>query len=623
MTYLVLARKYRPKRFQDLVGQDHVVRALTNALETGRIHHAYLFTGTRGVGKTTLSRILAKCLNCEKGVTATPCGECEACQAIDADRFVDYIELDAASNRGVNDMQQLLEQAVYAPTAARYKVYMVDEVHMLSNQAFNAMLKTLEEPPDYVKFILATTDPQKIPVTVLSRCLQFNLKQMPEEAIVSHLSHILDAESVSYERPALRVLAHGAQGSMRDALSLTDQAIAYAAGNVTTSAVQDMLGTLDQTYLMRLLESLAEKDGAGMLGVADEMAARGLSYQAALQDLSSLFNRIAIIQCVPSYLEDDEAQAEALRALAVRFTPEEIQLYYGITVRGLADMTMAPDEYAGFTMTLLRMLAFAPRTGEESVQVPTAQQAVKRPIQVPRPTPSKPLTPKAVPVIVPKQQPPSAVPEVKPAVKKEIAKPAPTVSETRKVKPPSPGGSERIPSPEPALLAPSDEPPPLEPLLAPPAEDVAASTVEPAAAPAPIVAETKRQVAWDGDWPALAKQVSIKGLALQLARQSELVRQTMDDGVMTFYLRISTGVLGTASVVAKLADWLSGHFGCPVKIRTEIGQPENTATKEDQEAAKARLEQVKQEMDKDPYLQGLIQDMGVTVVEGSIQPNPN
>ena len=252
MTYLVLARKYRPKRFQDLVGQDHVVRALTNALETGRIHHAYLFTGTRGVGKTTLSRILAKCLNCEKGVTATPCGKCEACQAIDADRFVDYIELDAASNRGVNDMQQLLEQAVYAPTAARYKVYMVDEVHMLSNQAFNAMLKTLEEPPDYVKFILATTDPQKIPVTVLSRCLQFNLKQMPEEAIVSHLSHILDAESVSYERPALRVLAHGAQGSMRDALSLTDQAIAYAAGNVTVASVQDMLGTLDQTYLMRL-----------------------------------------------------------------------------------------------------------------------------------------------------------------------------------------------------------------------------------------------------------------------------------------------------------------------------------------------------------------------------------
>ena len=613
MTYLVLARKYRPKRFQDLVGQDHVVRALTNALETGRIHHAYLFTGTRGVGKTTLSRILAKCLNCEKGVTATPCGKCEACQAIDADRFVDYIELDAASNRGVNDMQQLLEQAVYAPTAARYKVYMVDEVHMLSNQAFNAMLKTLEEPPDYVKFILATTDPQKIPVTVLSRCLQFNLKQMPEEAIVSHLSHILDAESVSYERPALRVLAHGAQGSMRDALSLTDQAIAYAAGNVTVASVQDMLGTLDQTYLMRLLDSLADKDGAGILSIADEMASRGLSYQVALQDLSSLFSRIAIVQCVPSYLEDDEAQAEVLRELARRFTPEEVQLYYGITVRGLAEMTMAPDEYAGFTMTLLRMLAFAPRMGEGSVVMPAAKQAVERPVQVPRPIPPKPITPKVTPSAPLKQKAPIVVPGVKSGEKK-LPK-MPLDSGSTKDERPLQNESEHA-----SLLAlvqfePLDEPSPVDLRRESPVEQVMASV--------PVVEEPKRQVAWDGDWPALAKQVSVRGLALQLARQSELIRQTMEDGVMTFHLRIPAGVLGTVSVVTKLTDWLSGHLGCPVKIRTEVGQPENTATKEDHEAAKARLEQVKKEMDSDPYLQELIQDMGVAVVEGSIQPNPN
>lgn len=613
MTYLVLARKYRPKRFQDLVGQDHVVRALTNALETGRIHHAYLFTGTRGVGKTTLSRILAKCLNCEKGVTATPCGKCEACQAIDADRFVDYIELDAASNRGVNDMQQLLEQAVYAPTAARYKVYMVDEVHMLSNQAFNAMLKTLEEPPDYVKFILATTDPQKIPVTVLSRCLQFNLKQMPEEAIVSHLSHILDAESVSYERPALRVLAHGAQGSMRDALSLTDQAIAYAAGNVTVASVQDMLGTLDQTYLMRLLDSLADKDGAGILSIADEMASRGLSYQVALQDLSSLFSRIAIVQCVPSYLEDDEAQAEVLRELARRFTPEEVQLYYGITVRGLAEMTMAPDEYAGFTMTLLRMLAFAPRMGEGSVVMPAAKQAVERPVQVPRPIPPKPITPKVTPSAPLKQKAPIVVPGVK-SVEKKLPK-MPLDSGSTKDERPLQNESEHA-----SLLAlvqfePLDEPSPVDLRRESPVEQVMASV--------PVVEEPKRQVAWDGDWPALAKQVSVRGLALQLARQSELIRQTMEDGVMTFHLRIPAGVLGTVSVVTKLTDWLSGHLGCPVKIRTEVGQPENTATKEDHEAAKARLEQVKKEMDSDPYLQELIQDMGVAVVEGSIQPNPN
>ena len=286
MSYQVLARKYRPKSFKTLVGQEHVVRALTHALEQQRLHHAYLFTGTRGVGKTTLSRILAKSLNCETGITANPCGQCEACLAIDAGRFVDYIEMDAASNRGVEEMAQLLEQAVYAPTNARFKVYMIDEVHMLTNHAFNAMLKTLEEPPPHIKFIIATTDPQKIPVTVLSRCLQFNLKQMPLPSIISHLDDILQQEQISFELPALRLLAQGAQGSMRDALSLTDQAIAYAAGAVTLEAVQGMLGALDQTYLIQICDALAANDGAQLLAVADQMASRSLSYKAALQDLA-------------------------------------------------------------------------------------------------------------------------------------------------------------------------------------------------------------------------------------------------------------------------------------------------------------------------------------------------
>src|SRR3954467_3501158 len=280
MSYQVLARKYRPKSFDTLVGQEHVVRALTHALENKRLHHAYLFTGTRGVGKTTLSRILAKSFNCETGITAKPCGACEACTAIDAGRFVDYIEMDAASNRGVDEMAQLLEQAVYAPSNARFKVYMIDEVHMLTNHAFNAMLKTLEEPPEHVKFILATTDPQKIPVTVLSRCLQFNLKQMPPGHIVGHLENILGQEGIEFETPALRLLAQGAHGSMRDALSLTDQAIAYAAGKVTLEAVQGMLGALDQSYLVRVLDALVANDGASLLAVADEMAARSLSYNA-------------------------------------------------------------------------------------------------------------------------------------------------------------------------------------------------------------------------------------------------------------------------------------------------------------------------------------------------------
>ncbi|TFW22254.1 DNA polymerase III subunit gamma/tau, partial [Massilia arenosa] len=368
MSYQVLARKYRPRNFETLVGQEHVVRALTHALGTGRLHHAYLFTGTRGVGKTTLSRILAKSLNCTGpdgtgGVTAQPCGVCEACTAIDAGRFVDYIEMDAASNRGVDEMAQLLEQAIYAPSNARYKVYMIDEVHMLTNHAFNAMLKTLEEPPEHVKFILATTDPQKIPVTVLSRCLQFNLKQMPPGHIIGHLENILGQEGITYDSGALRLLAQGAHGSMRDALSLTDQAIAYAAGQVTLEAVQGMLGALDQSYLVRLLDALANQDGADLMAVADEMAARSLSYNGALQDLGTLLHRIALAQTVPNAVPEDLPELADIRRLAEVFDPQEVQLYYQIAVHGRNEIGLAPDEYAGFTMTLLRMLAFRPGMG--------------------------------------------------------------------------------------------------------------------------------------------------------------------------------------------------------------------------------------------------------------------
>ena len=368
MSYQVLARKYRPKGFDTLVGQEHVVRALSHALDSGRLHHAYLFTGTRGVGKTTLSRILAKAFNCigpdgNGGVTSTPCGRCEACVAIDSGRFVDYIEIDAASNRGVDEMAQLLEQAVYAPSNARFKVYMIDEVHMLTNHAFNAMLKTLEEPPEHVKFILATTDPQKIPVTVLSRCLQFNLKQMPPAHIISHLTDILGQETIAFETPALRLLAQGAHGSMRDALSLTDQAIAYAAGNVTLEAVQGMLGALDQSFLVQVLDALAARDGAALIAIADDMASRSLSYNTALQDIGSLLHRIALAQTVPAAIADDVPERADILRLAGLFEPEEIQLFYQIAVHGRNELGLAPDDYAGFSMTLLRMLAFRPGMG--------------------------------------------------------------------------------------------------------------------------------------------------------------------------------------------------------------------------------------------------------------------
>ncbi|WP_031356442.1 DNA polymerase III subunit gamma/tau [Caballeronia sordidicola] len=363
MTYQVLARKWRPKSFASLVGQEHVVRALTHALDGGRLHHAYLFTGTRGVGKTTLSRIFAKALNCETGVTSTPCGVCRACKEIDEGRFVDYVEMDAASNRGVDEMAALLERAVYAPVDARFKVYMIDEVHMLTNHAFNAMLKTLEEPPAHVKFILATTDPQKIPVTVLSRCLQFNLKQMPAGQIVGHLEHVLGEEQIPFELQALRLLSRAADGSMRDALSLTDQAIAYSANQVTEEAVRGMLGALDQSYLIRLLDTLAAGDGEGVLGIADEMALRSLSFSTALQDLAGLLHRIAWAQFAPASVLDEWPEATDIRRFADLLSAEHVQLFYQIATIGRGEMGLAPDEYAGFTMTLLRMLAFEPAGG--------------------------------------------------------------------------------------------------------------------------------------------------------------------------------------------------------------------------------------------------------------------
>jgi DNA polymerase III subunit gamma/tau len=367
MSYLVLARKYRPRNFSEMVGQEHVVRALVNALESQRLHHAYLFTGTRGVGKTTVSRILAKSLNCQGsdgqgGITANPCGVCQACTDIDSGRFVDYTELDAASNRGVDEVQSLLEQAVYKPVQGRFKVFMIDEVHMLTNTAFNAMLKTLEEPPEYLKFVLATTDPQKVPVTVLSRCLQFNLRPMAPETIHEHLVRLMDVEAVPADGASLHLLARAARGSMRDALSLTDQAIAFGNGKLETGTVRQMLGSVDRSHVFGLIGALAQGDGRTVVETAERLRVNGQSAASALEEMSVVLQRMAVLQAVPSLDADADPDPDAaeIARLAQLLPPDETQLLYSLCLHGRGELGLAPDEYAAITMVLLRLLAFKP-----------------------------------------------------------------------------------------------------------------------------------------------------------------------------------------------------------------------------------------------------------------------
>ncbi len=361
MSYQVLARKYRPRSFDTLVGQAHVVQALKNALDQKRLHHAYLFTGTRGVGKTTLARILAKALNCENGISSSPCGTCSACTEIDQGRYVDLIEVDAASNTQVDNMRDLLDNAQYAPTQGQFKIYIIDEVHMLSKSAFNAMLKTLEEPPEHVKFILATTDPQKVPVTVLSRCLQFNLKQMPSASISEYMEKILKEEAINYEINAIYLIAKAANGSMRDALSILDQGIAYCGGTIEEATIKKMLGAIDQSYLFNLIQAVIDQDGQRVIEIAKHMDERNLSFEAALNDLANLIQIISVTQAIPESLEVSYLDRDQMIALSKKISAEQLQLLYQITILGRRDLYLAPDEYAGFTMTLLRMLSFAPQ----------------------------------------------------------------------------------------------------------------------------------------------------------------------------------------------------------------------------------------------------------------------
>lgn len=573
MSYQVLARKWRPKSFETLVGQDHVVRALTNALTQNRLHHAYLFTGTRGVGKTTLARILAKSLNCETGTTATPCGVCAACVEIDKGRFVDLIEVDAASNTQVDAMRDLLDNAQYAPTAGRFKVYIIDEVHMLSKSAFNAMLKTLEEPPAHVKFILATTDPQKVPVTVLSRCLQFNLRQMASPSIIGHLQNILTQENIPYETTALHMIARAAAGSMRDALSLTDQAIAYGGQQVNEAEVRAMLGAIDQSYLYQLIAALLANDGPGLMEQAKRMQERSLSFEAALNDIAQLLHQIAIAQTVPESIADDLPERTVLIQLAQNISPEILQLYYQIAILGRRDIGLAPDEFAGFTMTLLRMLSFTPN--EASSAGKSGSQVNTKPSAAPVET--------AKPVIVKNPDVPSSTPGAN-------ATPAFTVNQE--------------------VISKTPVPEPVKPTVPETVETREPITNE-------LTSQLPEPSAFNGDWRGLVNELKL-GLAKALAQQCELV--TYDEHSISLTVPEAQKHLLLPNYQEKLSSAIAQYYGKKVRLQFSIGGTGNTPAKQMlQEKAHAQANAVTA-IEEDSFVQALINDFGAQIIPNSIKP---
>jgi DNA polymerase III subunit gamma/tau len=562
MSYQVLARKWRPKRFSELSGQEHVVRALTNAIERGRLHHAYLLTGTRGVGKTTIARILAKSLNCINGVTASPCGVCAACVDIDAGRFVDLLELDAASNTGIDNMREILDNARYAPTVGRYKVYLIDEVHMLSKAAFNSMLKTLEEPPEHVKFVLATTDPQKIPVTVLSRCLQFNLKALPQPTIAARLGEILRAEDIASDDAALSLIAHAARGSMRDALSLLDQAIAYGAGEVRADVVRTMLGTVETEYIYRIADALVAGDGPALLAEARALTERSLSLPSALDELAGLFHRIAIAQTVPETL-DALPDATRVGDYARDFSAESVQLAYQICVQGRADLALAPDEPTGFAMTLLRLLAFEPAASRETVGAARSEGAI--PGKAPRPSlPSADSNTSAG------------------------ARTPPASGETKTESRPTdvPSGVERGSD---TLRA-------------------AASVTSPATAPIEIA-----------DWPAFVAGMKLSGIALQLAAQTELKSITGNELLLT--VPEASRHLTDKAYADKLKAALDEALGRRIRLRFDIGgaPTASLAVLEKRERAEAQSKTEAAFRD-DPFVQDVLSRFDARIKPDSIKP---
>ncbi|GAA6118032.1 DNA polymerase III subunit gamma/tau [Acidovorax sp. FG27] len=682
MSYLVLARKYRPRNFSEMVGQEHVVQALTNALTQQRLHHAYLFTGTRGVGKTTVSRILAKSLNCQGpdgagGITATPCGVCQACTDIDSGRFVDYTELDAASNRGVDEVQGLLEQAVYKPVQGRFKVFMIDEVHMLTNTAFNAMLKTLEEPPEYLKFVLATTDPQKVPVTVLSRCLQFNLRPMAPETVLDHLTRVLGHENVPAEAPALRLLARAARGSMRDALSLTDQAIAFGSGQLQEAGVRQMLGSVDRSYVFRLIDALAQGDGRTVVETSDALRLNGLSAASTLEEMSAVLQRMAVLQAVPQRAGeegDGDPEAAEIARLAAAMPADETQLLYSICLHGRAELGLAPDEYAALTMALLRLLAFKPTAGDASPapKAGTPEKKTLTPAEAappassglpphapapvaaaPSPSPADPAQMRSAPVggvggspaqgaasaraegiaadadvaVLPDRGVPGSPGH---AVEAGHASPPPRhhVAEPAAAAPLHAPASVQLPvrSPEDFRQnhppAPEESPHGATEFVAIPVRNVPepGMRLQPSAAATGRAAAARYTRTDEGDvWHATVQQLvaaeAITALVRELALQSQLVAR--DAG--HWLLRVERESLNQPMARERLRSALEAH-GHASQISVELGVVIDSPARRNAHAAAERQRIAQEIVENDPYVQSLVRDFGAKIVPGSVKP---
>jgi len=639
MSYLVLARKYRPRNFSQMVGQGHVVQALANALSTQRLHHAYLFTGTRGVGKTTVSRILAKSLNCQGpdgqgGITATPCGVCQACTDIDAGRFVDYTELDAASNRGVDEVQALLEQAVYKPVQGRFKVFMIDEVHMLTGHAFNAMLKTLEEPPDYLKFVLATTDPQKVPATVLSRCLQFNLRPMAPQTIFDHLEQVLAAESVAFDKPSLHLLARAARGSMRDALSLSDQAIAFGGGQVSEATVRQMLGSVDRSYVFALIEALARSEGRKVVETVESLRVQGLNAASALEEMASVLHRMAVYQSMGEVAVADsgDPQEADIARMAALLPADETQLLYSMCLHGRGDLGLAPDEYAALTMVLLRLLAFKP--GNPSVQVQNApdvldveKKSLKLALESPASlghalqTQEKTPSPPAHTVVThaphgtsyAAAQASLATAQVPPGQLLAVHDPAAYRGAGNEAL----GHEYLFQSPLPPSQTESvQRSAPAHRVVGVPMRVQQESRLDQTLVGAVTgVIESEHGAFWQQTVQALVQVQAVSALARELALQSQLIGRDEDQWI----LRVESESLNQAGSRDRLSQALK-EAGFAVNLVVEVGRVSDSPARRNARASAERQQAAEHIIHSNPLVQSWMRDFGAKIVPGSIRP---